>query len=154
MTRIFLQCREKSVQFSCYGCIPPEDGAFIKLKRRDFMPQYICPKWKDGSLKFEVDWVNQRLALREDFTANGSGSGAWFSQKWLPFDAINAKLQSGLTGGGSFMGCFGGQGTINDSTMLCAVLLSLGCIDSNHKTLCLLSPMLQQGYDKINPPVV
>jgi hypothetical protein len=41
------------------------------------------------------------------------------------------------------MGWFGGQGAINDSTMLCAVLLSLGCIDKNYSAITLLTPDLK-----------
>lgn len=43
------------------------------------MPVYTCSKLTRGSLMVEIDWANQRLALREDYPVKGNGTGAWYN---------------------------------------------------------------------------
>lgn len=115
------------------------------------MPQYICPKLEKGEVGFEIDWENQRIALREDYPDQGS-SGAWFSDEWVSFDVINERLRTGLSNSSSFSDCFD-KHTVNNSPMLCAVLLCLGCIDRGYQTFSFLSPLLQQEYERKKTPV-
>lgn len=115
------------------------------------MPQYICPKLRSGKVKFEIDWGNQQLALREDYPARGESGASFSDNEWVSFDAINAKLRNGLANSAAFADCFNSHSSDN-STMLCAVLLSLGCIDDDYNTETLLTRDLQNSYDKKNPP--
>lgn len=57
----------------------PSGGFNNPNKLEAFMPVYTCSKLTRGSLMVEIDWANQRLALREDYPVKGNGTGAWYN---------------------------------------------------------------------------
>lgn len=109
------------------------------------MSIYICPKRRNGEVKFEVNQEEERVALLEDIPASGN-KGACFSNEQVSFELINNQLENGIASTASLCECFR-RHLVNNGTMLAAVLDYLGCLDGGTTTLRLLSSDFKNEYE-------